>query len=209
MTHFWVADIFREKKGVIFLTGFFFAAIGFVSLLVFGAKYEVRTDFLVSQEEAGSKDYYTLARSAEYMGKILGEVVYSERFIAAVTDTGKVNSEFLPLDKGKRLEAWNNMVQVKRELDLGIVKVTVLHDNIRDAQRVSQAVAQVLTEKNGPFLGTGEKNVPVNILSGPIVERNPSLSEILSVFIGGFLFGILISVLAFFVRNEVLSAKTL
>ncbi len=203
MANFSLIEIARERAGSLVLSGLLLAALGFVSLLFFGARYEVRTDFLVSQEEAGTKDYYTLARSSEYMGKLLGEVVYSERFIAAVVDTGKVGSEFLPFDKTARLKEWQRMVKVQKELDLGIIKVTVFGDNAKDAQKVSAAIAQVLSEKNGQFLGTGDKNIPVSILSGPIAERNPSFKEIVSVTAGGFLFGILLSLLVFFMRYEV------
>lgn len=209
MAHISLIEIAREKAGTLVLSGLLLAALGFVSLFFFGARYEVRTDFLVSQEEAGTKDYYTLARSSEYMGKLLGEVVYSERFIAAVVDTGRVNSEFLPFDKNVRLKEWQRMVKVRRELDLGIIKVTVLGDNVKDAQKVSQAISQVLSEKNGQFLGTGDKNISVSILSGPIAERNPSLKEIVSVMAGGFIFGILLAMLFFFARSEVLRERRL
>lgn len=207
MDHSWVISVIRNRKGPLFFVGVIFSAAGFVALLFSGADYETRTDFLVSQEETGGKDYYTLARSSEYIGKILGEVVYSERFIAALVDTGKVNAEFLPFDKKARLEKWHDMVKIRRELDLGIIQVIVASDTMRDAQRVSQAIAQVLIEKNGLFLGTNDKNIPISILSGPISERNPSLKEILSVVIGGFIFGVLASLLGIFLKHEAFRPK--
>jgi capsular polysaccharide biosynthesis protein len=207
MANYWVIDALRNQKGFLFFVGVIFSIVGFIVLLFSGAHYEVRTDFLVSQEEIGAKDYYTLARSSEYIGKILGEVIYSERFIAALIDTGKVNSEFLPFDKKARLEKWQDMVKIKRELDLGIIQVTVASDTVRDAQKVSQAVAQVLIDKNGLFLGTNDKNIPISILSGPIAERNPSLKEMISVIIGGFVFGILSALLGIFLKYEALRPK--
>lgn len=203
MIHFSLLSILRREASYLFLAGIACAAAGFFVLLLTSARYEVRTDFLISQEESNTKDYYTLARSSEYIGKILGEVVYSERFIDTVVETGKVNTEFLPFDKKDRLKTWGNMVTIQKEADLGIIHLTVASDVSREAQKISQAIAQVLVEKNGLFLGTADKNLPVSILSGPITERNPSLQEILAVVISGFFFGVLLMVLYFFLKQEV------
>lgn len=203
MEHFLIIDIVRRRTGQLFLVGVACAAAGFFILLFTSARYEVRTDFLVSQEESNTKDYYTLARSSEYIGKILGEVVYSERFIDTVVETGIVNAEFLPFDKKERLETWRDMVTIQKEADLGILHLTVASDASREAQKISQAIAQVLVEKNGRFLGTADKNIPVSMLSGPIAERNPSFQEIAIVVIAGFVFGVFLTVLGLFLRQEV------
>lgn len=196
-------NVLRRNAGTIAFVGILASALGMAFVFLSGADYEVRTDYLVSQEGVESKDYYTVARSAEYMGKILGEVMYSEKFMNASIDTGKMSQDFFPAGKQSRLKAWSSAVKVEKQLDLGILSVTVLHDNDREAMRVSQAVSQVLIEKNNLFLGTGEKPVPVSILSGPIVERNPSMKEVLAAVFGGFFFGVLIASVLFFLKQEV------
>lgn len=198
----WVISAFRERAGSIVLSGLLFGALS-VGLSVFlSPKYVVRTDYLVSQEDAATKDYYALSRSAEYMGKVLTEVAGSERFIAAVVDTGKVGEDFLPADKRTRLKEWNKMVMIEKEFDLGIISATVSSDNLREAQKISQAIEQVFTEKNGMFLGMGDRNVPVSVLSGPISERNPSPLKLLISVVGGFLFGCMLALLSHFMKTE-------
>lgn len=197
-------SILRRNAGTIAFVGILASAAAMAFVFLTGADYEVRTDYLVSQEGVESKDYYTVARSAEYMGKILGEVMYSEKFMNAAVETGKMSQDFFPAGKQNRLKAWSAAVKVKKQLDLGILSVTVLHDNDREAMRVSQAISQVLVEKNNLFLGTGEKPVPVSILSGPIIERNPSMKEVLAAVFGGFFFGALLASLVVFFRQEVL-----
>lgn len=194
--------LLRKRVGTAAFVGFLFAAIGFLSVFFLGPRFSVRTDYLVSQENAETKDYYTLTRSAEYMGKVLTEVAGSERFITAVTDTGKVDQGFLPQDKREKLLSWKRMVRVEKRLDLGIISVTVSGNDLREAQKVSLGVSQVFTEKNGVFLGTGERNVPVSILSGPISERNPGMTKVLVAVLGGFLGGFLFSLLLSFLRTE-------
>jgi capsular polysaccharide biosynthesis protein len=195
-------SIIKKNFGTLVLVGLFVAALGFVALIVTSPRYEVRTDFLVNQNSADSKDYYTLARSSDYIGKVLGEVIYSEKFINAAVETGKVNQASLPFDKSKRIEAWSNMVKVRREADLGILHVTVLSDDSKEAQMVSEAVAQVLRERNKEFLGTTDAGVAVSILSGPITDKNPNLTEILTVLLAGFLFGFILATFVLYVRKE-------
>ncbi|MEI6650297.1 MAG: hypothetical protein WCL23_02560 [Candidatus Moraniibacteriota bacterium] len=197
----------RKYAGIATYVGLAFAAIGFISLFVFGPKYTVRTDYLISQQDAQTKDYYTLTRSAEYMSKVLTEVVPSERFIAAVIDTGKTDEGFLPQDKLQKLNAWKKMVRVDKRLDLGIISVSVSENDLRSAQKVSQGISQVITDKNGAFLGTGDQNVPVSILTGPLAEQNPSLSKILIAAVAGFFGGFLVTLLYSFSRIELKAAR--
>jgi capsular polysaccharide biosynthesis protein len=194
--------LIKKNLGTLVLTGLFVASLGFVSLIVTSARYEVRTDFLVSQNSSETKDYYTLARSSDYIGKVLSEVMYSEKFINAAVETGKVNQTLLPFDKSKRLEAWGKMVKVRREADLGIMQVTVLSNNNKEAAAVSEAVAEVLKNRNKEFLGTTDQGITVAILSGPITDKNPNLTEILTVLVSGFIFGIILALFLLYLKSE-------
>lgn len=197
-----IVPFLRKQVSTSVLAGLVFAGLAFVAIISFGPRYSVRTDYLISQENAQTQDYYTLTRSAEYMSQVLTEVAGSERFISAVIDTGKVDQSFLPQDKSQRLAAWKRMVRVEKRLDLGIISVTISDDNLTEGQKVSLAVSQVFTEKNGILLGTGDHNVPVSILSGPIAERNPGLAKALIAVGSGFFGGFLASLLFAFLRAE-------
>ncbi|MDP3957132.1 MAG: hypothetical protein Q8Q10_01350 [bacterium] len=159
-------------------------------------------DFLVVQTNVGNQDFYTQFKSSEYLGKILSEAIYSERFINAVVETGKVNTEFLPFDKKDRLKTWSEMVFVKNNLELGIISVTVKSDRERDAARIMDGITLVLTQQNSLFRGGDEKSVDIRILSGPILERNPTKSEIFKVVLGGFFAGFFLTGVWLIVRNE-------
>ncbi|MGB4943400.1 MAG: hypothetical protein WBO92_04830, partial [Candidatus Moraniibacteriota bacterium] len=60
MTNF--LALLSEKKGSIFLFGFFVAAAVFFVETAISPRYAVRTDFMVVQV-AGSQDFYTLFKS--------------------------------------------------------------------------------------------------------------------------------------------------
>jgi capsular polysaccharide biosynthesis protein len=183
-----------EKKIGIFLAGLFVAAASFFVMTATAERYAVRTDFLVVQT-TGAQDYYTLFKSSEYLGKILAEAVYSERFLNAMGETGKVGKEFLPTDKQARLAAWRSMVTIEKNSELGLLSVRVKGDTEREAGRVMQALSEVLVTKNAEFRGGDEKSVELRVLTGPITEKNPSLKELALVALLGFLAGALLRAL--------------
>ena len=187
--------ILAEKKGSLILTGIFVAALSFFLTTLMAPRFKVTTDFLIAQVNTTSSEFYTLFKSSEYIGRVLGESVGSERFINAVIETGKVSKEFLPMDKSERLKAWRQMVTVEKNAELGRLSVTVKTGSEREGGKIMQAINEVLMTKNVDFRGGDEKAIEMRILSGPITERNPSPKELILVIIVGFLAGV--SLMAF------------
>lgn len=183
--------VLRGKWGVIFLSGLLCAALAFL-LLVFSSKsFKADTDFLVVQNQpsGSNQDFYSLFKSTEYLGKVLSESIFSERFIEAVIATGKVDANTLPADKKNRLETWGKRVSVQQNVEAGIIKIQVMDNDQRTVLKTSQAIQDVLTQQNMLFRGGEEKSVEIRVLSGPIVERNPSVKKIAVVAMAGFLLG--------------------
>ncbi|MBP9727931.1 MAG: hypothetical protein KBD27_00980 [Candidatus Moranbacteria bacterium] len=194
--------LIRSKIGTLLLWGLLFGALSFFGLVMTEKPFQTKMDFLVVQANASNQDFYSLFKSSEYLGKVLSESVYSERFINALVETGKVNKEFLPFDKGDRLATWSKMVTVEKNLELGIISVTVKGEKERDVARVMDGIAVVLTEKNSLFRGGDEKSVEIRILSGPILSENPDFSKILKVVGVAFLAGVFIATFFIVVKSE-------
>jgi len=197
-----ILRMFRKHWIGAALAGLLFSALAVLFTVFFSPKYSVRTDFLITQEATEGKDYYALTRSSEYASKILTEVIGSDRFIDEVFGTGKLDSDFLPSGKRERLREWNKLVSVGSEADLGIIRVTVSGDRLLETQKTAQAVEEIITGKNGVFFGSGERNMPIHVLSGPISQRNPDFATFSSVALGAFFLGFLIALSVVFLRNE-------
>jgi capsular polysaccharide biosynthesis protein len=197
----------KAYLGSMALVGLLFAAASFFGLMFLEKPYQSSMDFLVVQTNGQGQDFYTQFKSSEYLGKVLSEAIYSERFINAIVESGKMNSEFLPSDKKDRLRTWGDMVSVKKNLELGIISVTVKNDRERDVARVIDGIAEVLTQKNSLFRGGDEKSVEIRVLSGPIVERNPTLVKILEVVAGGFFAGFFLTGFWLMIRSDALSRQ--
>lgn len=194
--------LLRSKIGTLVLWGVLFGALAFFGLLATEKPVQTKMDFLVVQTSATNQDFYTQFKSSEYLGKILAEAVYSDRFVDALVETGKVNKEFLPFDKQKRLATWSKMVTVEKNLELGIIGVTVKGERERDVARIMEGIAQVLTEKNSLFRGGDEKSVEIRVLSGPILEQNPNFSKMAKVVLVAFLAGLFLSAFFIVVKYE-------
>ncbi len=194
--------LLRSKIGTLILCGIVFGGLAFFGLMMTEKPFQTKMDFLVVQANASNQDFYSLFKSSEYLSKVLSEAVYSERFLDALIETGKVNKEFLPFDKQQRLAAWGKMVVVEKNLELGILSVTVRGERERDIARVMEGIAQVLTEKNSLFRGGDEKSVEIRVLSGPILEQSPSMAKVLKVVLAAFLAGLFVSAFFIVVKYE-------
>lgn len=192
----------RSKIGTLLLWGVLFGALGFFGLMVTEKPFQTKMDFLVVQTNAGNQDFYTQFKSSEYLGNVLGEAIFSERFVNAVVETGKVNAEFLPFNKKDKLKAWKEMVAVQKNMELGIISVTVSGKSEREISRTMDAIAVVLAERNSLFRGGDEKSVEIRVLSGPILEQNPTLSKIAKVVMAAFLAGVFVATFFVVVKSE-------
>ncbi len=202
---------FTQKKGLLtlvkesilrgFSLGIFFVVIGIVSVFILQEPYKASVDFMLSSSQEG-QDYYTATRSAEYMSRVLSEVIYSESFIKALTDTGIVDENFLPRDKKMRLKEWSKMLSVKKNPELGLVNISFTGSNEREVSKIAQAVIVVLSEKGNALLGTESEKIRVQLLSGPIVEGNPSSSLLSLITLVGLIIGIFLSFVMRLIKEE-------
>jgi len=189
--------LIKGRIGIIMLSGILLGALSFLFLVVAQKNFKVTTDFLIIQNQTGTQDFYTTSKSTEYIGKILSEAVYSDVFMDEVTNSGFVGKEFLPFDKKYRMKEWSNRVKVSGNLPVGMISVATLDNDKTQALETSKAIADVLNKKNNLFRGN-DQNIEVRIISGPTVEKNPELGNLIAVIVGGFLMGILISIIVIY-----------
>lgn len=182
--YFWqaVRSVWRQ----LFLVGILGAAVSFFILLAVAPRFQVTTDLLIIQNSSDTQDAYSAFQSLDYLGRVLNESAYSERFVSAVVSTGLVDTNFLPSDAFNRLKDWKKMVTVTRNANAGILTIYVKADDQKKALRVSQAISDVLVKNNALFRSGDQNSVEVRVLSGPVLENKPSVVEIILTIIGGF-----------------------
>ena len=191
----------KKHWGTIVVTGALLGAVSSFGLIVTQKNFRANSDVLVVQNQQGFSDYYALSKSAEYLTGVLVESIYSEKFLEELDATKIVSTSFLPQNKVDRLKEWSKVVNISKNSNVGILNIEVFGDNQKQVMEISNAVLTVLTTKNSLFLGQGQ-NVEIRILSGPIYEKNPSLTSIFLAGFGGLVVGILLSLLWIFYQAE-------
>lgn len=172
------------------LFGLLLGAISFFVFVVTQKNFRSHLDLLVIQNQNGFSDYYALSKSADFLSGILIESIYSEKFIDEMENSGLPVSSFLPEDKIKRLEIWKKSVSITKNPNLGMISIDILGDNRNQLSNTSDTVIDILIKKNYLFLGKGQ-DLDVRVLNGPIIEKNPSVSQMIAISFGGFVIGIL------------------
>lgn len=191
----------KKEWGMIILIGLLAGALSFVALVATQKNFRANSDLLAVQNQNGFSDYYALSKSADYLAGILIESIYSEKFLEEVNATGVVSTSFLPTDKLERLEEWNRIVKVSKNSNTGMLNIEVLGDTQNQVLEISNAILTVLTTKSYLFLGKGQ-DIDIRVLSGPLYEKNPSISSIALASFGGFLVGVLLMLMWIFYRVE-------
>jgi len=183
------------------LFGLFVGALSFLVLVMTQKNFRSSTDILMSQSQTGTTDYYALSQSANYLANILSQSIYSEKFLEEVSTTGKTSMAFLSGDTAERLKEWQRIVHIKNDSSVGILNIQIFGDTQIQTDQLSEAVLDVVVNKNSFFLGQ-DQNVNVRVLSGPIVEKNPSIAQIILSGIGGFIVGVFFFLLFMIYREE-------
>jgi len=196
-----VLYIAKKRLGMIILSGLLVGALSFVFLIATQKNFRASSDVIISQNQPGLSDYYAMSKSADYLSGILVQSIYSEKFIDEVSNANIVRAGFLPQDKMARLKEWSKTVKANKDSNLGILHLEVFANSQKDTLDISNTILKVLTEKNDLFLGSNQ-NIEVKILSGPIWEKNPSVAEIAGVLLGGFLVGVILSLMLVYRREE-------
>jgi|GEM_PF-540834 len=186
-----ILEIIRKNVKGLFLAGVLLGTLSFFLLVVTQKSSRATTDLLVVQNSGNATDYYAMSKSIDYLNGILLESVYSEKFLEEMKNIDSATVSFLPVDKADRLTAWQKTVILKKNTNAGIITAQVFGDNAKQTTKISNVLIDVLTNKYALFLGQGQ-NIEVKVLSGPIVEKNPTVTQIILVSLGGFVIGILL-----------------
>jgi len=153
-------------------------------------RYVGSTDFLIIQN--GNSDLYSLSKSAEYVSNVLGDAIYSDLFLNEAVKLNKFDNSWVFSSDKSRLNDWKKVVKVKQNFQSSILTVQVKGDNASHVLSVSGAIGEVLTKENNLFRSGDPSSLTVKVLSGPRIDTNPSLLEMVAVAAAGFVAGVLL-----------------
>ncbi len=182
------------------LAGMLVGAFSFLFLVTTQKNFRSKTDVLISQNKSGA-DYYSLSQSANYLTNILTQSMYSEKFLDEVETKSNFPAISLSNNKAQQIKEWQKIIQIKNNSHIGIMHIEIFGDTQDQTKAISEAVLDVLLNNNSFFLGQNQ-NINIRVLSGPIVEKNPSFLQIMITSGGGFVIGVLLSLLFLIYKKE-------
>lgn len=184
-----IFSLIKGNKGNLALTGLAGATFVFLGLVFFSNDYSVQTDYLVIQQSAESQDFYTLSKSVEYSGNILKEAVASDLFFSEAVKTGYFNAGVFSNNERDRLKDWRKSINVTQRSGAGILEVTVQRSSQVEATGIARAISETLIQKNNMFRSGTPESITIKIISGPIVEQNPTVKNLIAGIIAGVIGG--------------------
>lgn len=196
-----IAYLLKERTKAIVTAGLLGGAAALLGLIIGSYPFKGRMDFLLMQNSVPYRELYSLSKSGEYVSNVLIDAAQSELFINEALHNANIT---LPSERKERLERWRDIVSIKKNFRSNVLMVEVKADTNDEALRLANAVAYVLVERNSLFRTGSVDGVTVRMLSGPIVEENPSFGAILFVTVGGILAGMVIALAIIAIQNNTL-----
>lgn len=203
MTHqqFNGAVFVRKYTSLALLVGVLCAVAAFVVIMMSAPRTLARMDFLIVQNTQ-TTDFYALFKSSEFLSEMLVDAVHTEAFIERVQQTPAGQVLTLPTDAQKQLEAWGKMVEVSQRHKLGRLEVVVYGNDAQRTRMIANGVADVLIQQNLAFRGGKAEDMEVRMLTGPVMEENPSMRSLVALCGLSFVFGLALVFVPAYVRAQ-------
>lgn len=176
------------KKIFLFALVTAFAGAGLSFL--FPLRYSSSMRMLIIQNQLSQADPYTAIKASERISDNLAQIVYTTSFYDKVMGA-KFNidqSVFKP-EESKKRKQWREMIETRVIRGSGMLVVTVYHEDVKQAEQISRAIAFVLTTEGWQYVGGGD--LDVKLVDEPLNSRFPVKPNIPANAFMGFILGII------------------
>jgi len=134
--------------------------------------YKSESKILIVQTSA-SLDAYQAAKSAEAIGGVLNEVIYTSSFRNQVFSSGfNIDESYFGSNPKSITKRWKKSIDADVTSDTGIMNVRVFHKNPNQAYQTAQGISNVFIAKGYSYHGRGEA-VYITMIDAPIIADKP------------------------------------
>lgn len=164
--------LFKKRKTTVISITLVFVIIALIISLVQPLKYRSRSRLLILQPNT-SADAYSVARSNEYVGGLISEVIYSGSFLESLKSSEAVfDRNYFSDTYKKNIKKWRKTVFARSGGDTGIIDIEIYHTNPEEAKRISLAVNQLIISGQSPYK-FNSYTTKINVIDEPIVSSFP------------------------------------
>lgn len=162
----------KERKTTIAGIALFFVIIALVLTLIQPLKYRAKSRLLILQPNT-SADAYTVARSNEYVGGLISEIIYSGAFLDTLKNSNaNFDRNYFSGTYKQNLKKWGKTVFARSGGDTGIISIEVYHTSPEEAKKIANAINQLIISGQSPYKFNPEQN-KISIIDEPVMSTLP------------------------------------
>jgi len=182
--------LFKKRKITVISITLIFVIVGLTITLIQPLKYSAKSRLLILQSSS-STDAYTVARSNEYVGSLISEVIYSGSFLDSLENSSAVfDRNYFNGNYKDNVKKWSETVFARSSGSTGVIDVEVYHTNPEEAKNIANGVNQLIISGQSPYK-FDPNQTKINIIDEPVVSTFPVKPNILINLSLSLLFGFL------------------
>ncbi|MFH1098925.1 MAG: hypothetical protein V1723_03325 [Candidatus Uhrbacteria bacterium] len=180
------------------------AAVALIFSIVQPLCYRATMRLLLIQATSPTLDAFTAVKSAEKVGKNLGQIIASSSFLERVLQANpNVDGAAFPSDERKRRKRWEKMVETSVATETSVMEIRVYHPQRGQALAVADAIGTVLVRDAREY--TGSRDIVAKVIDSPLASRLPVRPNILLNIIIGCLLGAFLGAAWVYIRRPIRS----
>jgi capsular polysaccharide biosynthesis protein len=179
------------KKRYITIIGIvlFFIIVALAGTLLQPLKYRSKTRLLIAQSNM-TTDAYAIARSNQYIGGLISEVVYSGAFLDSLESSDAVfDRNYFNGTYKQNIKKWKKTVFARSGGDSGIIDIEIYHPDPSEAKKISLAVNELIISGKGPYQFANNQ-VKITTIDQPIISSFPVKPNIPLNLLASLIFGL-------------------
>jgi len=183
-------QLMKNRKMTVISITLIFVIIGLVITLAQPLKYRSSSRLLILQPNTAA-DAYAVARSNQYIGGLISEVIYSGAFLDSLKASSfTFDRNYFNGTYKQNIKEWKKTVYAKSGGDTGVIDIEIYHTNPEEAKNISLAVNELIISGQSPYKFNAAQT-KISVIDQPIVSTFPVKPNI-AINLGlGLLFGFL------------------
>lgn len=175
--------------------------LAFLLSIVQPLRYGATMRVLIIQSTSPTLDAFTAVKSAEKIGKNLGQIIASSSFFVRVLQANPaIDAGAFSLVERKRRKLWERTVETSVAAETSVLEIRVFHTLQAQARAIADGIATVLVRDAAEY--TGGRDIAVRVIDSPLVSRFPVRPNIPLTVAIGFLLGGLLGTAVQYLRKE-------
>jgi hypothetical protein len=135
-------------------------------------------------------DAYAIARSNQYIGGLISEVVYSGAFLDSLESSDAVfDRNYFNGTYKQNIKKWKKTVFARSGGDSGIIDIEIYHPDPSEAKKISLAVNELIISGKGPYQFANNQ-VKITTIDQPIISSFPVKPNIPLNLLASLIFGL-------------------